>query len=83
MNIKKARFVKNRCGAYMVMKSEVFRVAKKVKRDAKGGSSAPLLNVRAMPKTFDFVNIYIYICTYISSRAFATKLEIDVFVCKT
>ena len=51
----KSRFFKNRSGAYIVSISEVFGVAQRVKRDARGRSSGALWNVWAMPKTFNFV----------------------------
>ena len=50
-------FFKNRSGVYVVSISEVFRVAQKMKRDARGGLSGPLLNGGAMAKTSDFVSI--------------------------
>ena len=53
----KSRFFKNRSGAYIVSIMEVFGVAERVKRDARGGSSGALWNFRAMPKTSDFISI--------------------------
>ena len=53
----KSKFFKNRSGAYIVNILEVFGVAQRVKRDARGGSSGALWNVWAMPKTSDFVII--------------------------
>ena len=53
----KSRFFKNRSGTYIVSIMEVFGVAERVKRDARGGSSGALWNFRAMPKTSDFITI--------------------------
>ena len=59
----------NRSGVYIVSIMEVFGVAERVKRDARGGSSGALWNSRAMPKTSDFITIHYYT----STRAFAAR----------
>ena len=53
----KSMFFKNRSGAYLVGILEFFGVAERGKRDARGGSSGDLWNLRAMPKSFDFITI--------------------------